>query len=52
MVIGGLDLEVPAAQTLPHELCLRAAVEFFQSGELPQCVHWDPDESQGLPDAR
>ena len=36
----GIDLEVPAEQTLPRELCMRAAVEFFQTGELPGCVHW------------
>jgi Immunity protein Imm1 len=37
----GLEMEAPAAHTLPHELCMRAAVEFFQTGELPHCVHWD-----------
>jgi hypothetical protein len=39
----GLELEVPAAHTLSHELCLRAAVEFFQTGEVPRSVHWTSD---------
>lgn len=37
----GLDLEVEAAQTLPRELAQRAALEFFHTGRLPECVHWD-----------
>jgi hypothetical protein len=41
----GLELEVPVTQTLPRELCLRAAVEFFQTGELPRCVHWEPGDT-------
>lgn len=36
----GIDLEVRAEQTLPRELCMRAAVEFFQTGTLPRCVAW------------
>jgi hypothetical protein len=39
----GLELEVPAAHTLSHEMCLRAAVEFFQTGELPRCVRWSAE---------
>jgi hypothetical protein len=38
--VCGIDLEFPTAQTLPRELAGRAAVEFFQTGQLPQCVHW------------
>jgi len=37
----GIELEFPAAQTLPRELALRAAEEFFATGELPRCVYWD-----------
>jgi hypothetical protein len=37
----GIDLEFPTANTLPRTLALRAAVEFFQSGQLPRCVQWD-----------
>jgi hypothetical protein len=37
----GISLEFPANQTLPRELALRAAVEFFQTGRLPKCVHWE-----------
>lgn len=40
----GLELEVPAAHTITHEACLRAAVEFFQTGELPRCVRWSAEE--------
>jgi hypothetical protein len=43
----GIDLEIPAEQTLPHELCLRAAIEFFQTGELPKCVHWESSAAGG-----
>ncbi len=39
--VCGIELEFPAAQTLPRELAGRAAVEFFQTGRLPQCVHWE-----------
>jgi hypothetical protein len=39
--VCGIDLEFPAEQTLPRELAMRAAVEFFQTGELPRCVHWE-----------
>lgn len=37
----GIDLEFEAAQTLPRELAQRAAVEFFQTGRLPECVYWE-----------
>lgn len=37
----GIELEFPAAQTLPRELAGQAAVEFFQTGQLPRCVHWE-----------
>ena len=37
----GIDLEFEAAQTLPRELAQQAAVEFFQTGRLPECVHWE-----------
>ena len=39
--VCGIDLEFPTAQTLPRELAGRAAIEFFQTGRLPQCVHWE-----------
>jgi hypothetical protein len=39
--VRGIDLEFPASQTLPRELAMRAAVEFFQTGQLPRCVHWE-----------
>jgi hypothetical protein len=39
--VCGIDLEFPAGQTLPRELAMRAAVEFFQTGQLPRCVHWE-----------
>jgi hypothetical protein len=39
--VCGIDLEFPAAQTLPRELAGWAAIEFFQTGRLPKCVHWE-----------
>ncbi len=39
--VCGIELEFPADQTLPRDLAGRAAVEFFQTGRLPQCVHWE-----------
>lgn len=42
----GIGLEFPTAQTLPHELAGRAAVEYFRTGRLPQCVHWELDDEQ------
>jgi len=39
----GIDLEFEAARTLPHESAQRAAVEFFQTGRLPECVHWESE---------
>jgi hypothetical protein len=39
--VCGIDLEFPTAQTLPRELAGRAAIEFFQTGRLPECVHWE-----------
>jgi len=36
----GIGLEFPAGQTLPRELAVQAANEFFQTGELPRRVHW------------
>lgn len=39
----GIDLEFEAARTLPRELAQRAAIEFFQTGRLPECVPWDPE---------
>ncbi len=39
--VCGIDLEFKEAQTLPRELVGRAAIEFFQTGCLPKCVHWD-----------
>jgi hypothetical protein len=41
--ICGIDLEVAAEHTLPRELCMRAAVEFFQTGALPRCVPWESE---------
>lgn len=38
----GIDLEFPASRTLPRELAIRASVEFFQTGQLPRCVRWEP----------
>jgi hypothetical protein len=38
--VCGIDLEFPTSQTLPRELAGRAAVEFLQTGGLPQCVPW------------
>jgi len=37
----GIDLELLANQTVPREQALQAAVEFFQTGQLPACVHWE-----------
>jgi hypothetical protein len=41
--VCGIDLEFEAARTLPRELAQRAAIEFFQTGRLPECVPWDPE---------
>jgi hypothetical protein len=38
--VCGIDLEFPTVQTLPRELATQAAAEFFQTGQLPRCVHW------------
>jgi hypothetical protein len=37
----GIDLEFPTGKTLARALAGRAAVDFFQGGQLPQWVHWD-----------
>ncbi|WP_020475663.1 Imm1 family immunity protein [Zavarzinella formosa] len=37
----GIDLEFSASRTIPRELAAQAALEFFQTGRLPQCVHWE-----------
>jgi hypothetical protein len=37
----GIQLDFPASDTLPRPLAMQAAMEFFQSGQLPRCVHWD-----------
>jgi hypothetical protein len=39
----GIDLEFPASQTVSHALAAQAAVEFFQTGQLPRCVAGDPE---------
>jgi hypothetical protein len=39
--VCGIDLEFPVAQTVPRDLALQAAEEFFVSGDLPRCVHWE-----------
>jgi len=38
--VCGIGLEFQADQTLPRDLAVRAAVEFFVTGDLPRCVHW------------
>jgi hypothetical protein len=38
--VCGIGLEFPARQTLPRDLAIRAAEEFFMTGELPRCVPW------------
>lgn len=40
--VCGINLELPAIQTLPREMAMRIAVEFFESGRLPGWVQWDP----------
>jgi hypothetical protein len=42
----GIDLEFPADRALPREPALRAVVEFFRTGELPRCVHWELTDSK------
>jgi hypothetical protein len=37
----GIDLEFPTAQTIPRELAVQCALEFFRTGQLPGCVPWD-----------
>lgn len=39
----GISLEFPAIQTIPKDLSLRAATEFFTTGKLPTCVHWEEE---------
>jgi hypothetical protein len=39
--VCGIGLEFPLSQTLPRELAMRSAIEFFQHGQLPKCVHWE-----------
>jgi hypothetical protein len=41
--VCGIDLEFAASQTLPREMAGRAAVEFFKTGQMPQCVHWESE---------
>jgi hypothetical protein len=36
----GIDLEYPAASTLPREKAVNIAVEFFSTGELPKDFPW------------
>jgi hypothetical protein len=38
--VCGIGLEFPARQTLPRDLAIRAAEEFFTTGELPRSVPW------------
>jgi hypothetical protein len=37
----GISLEFAASQTLPRKLALQATIEFFNTGQLPQCVPWE-----------
>jgi hypothetical protein len=43
----GIDMEFPAQQTLPRELAMQAAVEFFRAGELPRSGEWRWENSGG-----
>jgi hypothetical protein len=36
----GIDLEYPAAQTLPRDRAIQAAMDFFLTGQLPQSIPW------------
>jgi hypothetical protein len=41
--VCGIGLEFPTKQTLPPELAGRAAVELFETGQLPGCVDWESE---------
>jgi hypothetical protein len=43
--VCGIGLEFPTSQTLPRQLAAQAALEFFQTGQLPRCVPWDLDRT-------
>jgi hypothetical protein len=36
----GVELDIPADHTLPRQVAMRIAEEFFTVGELPQSVRW------------
>jgi hypothetical protein len=38
--VCGIGLEFAARETLPRDLAIRAALEFFTTGELPRCIPW------------
>jgi hypothetical protein len=40
--VCGIELDFPADRTLPRDLAMRTAEEFFAAGELPQSTHWRP----------
>jgi hypothetical protein len=37
---GEIDVVYAAVRTVPRELAVRAAVEHFRTGRLPECVRW------------
>jgi hypothetical protein len=37
---GQIDVVYAAGRTVPRELGIRAAVEYFRTGRLPECVRW------------
>jgi hypothetical protein len=39
--VCGISLEFSTAQTLPRELAIQAAVEFFQTGRIPESFPWE-----------
>jgi hypothetical protein len=41
--VCGVELDYLACRTLPRELAMRAAVEFFVSGQLPVRFHWESE---------
>jgi len=36
----GIDLEFPASKTVPRDVAIRAALEFFDQGQQPRSVEW------------
>jgi hypothetical protein len=38
--VCGVELDFPADQTLPRDLAMRTAEEFFTAEELPRSTHW------------